>query len=37
MSDYLIEGLTTEMANAVREEQIRVKIVSRQVLDRILA
>ena len=35
-SDTLIEGLTTEIANAVAHENIRVSAVSRTKLDRIL-
>lgn len=36
VSDYLIDSLTTELANAVSYEEIRVNIVSRKALDRIL-
>jgi TolB-like protein len=36
MSDTLIEGLTTEIANAVAYEGVRVRVVSRTVLDQIL-
>jgi TolB-like protein len=36
MSDTLIEGLTTEIANAVAYENIPVSVVSRTKLDRIL-
>jgi hypothetical protein len=36
LSDTLIEGLTTEMANAVAYEGVQVRVVSRTVLDRIL-
>ena len=36
MSDTLIEGLTTEIANAVAYEGIRISVVSRTKLDRIL-
>jgi len=36
MSDTLIEGLTTETANAVASEGIQVRVVSRTVLDQIL-
>jgi TolB-like protein len=36
LSDTLIEGLTTEIANAVAYEGVKVRVVSRTVLDRIL-
>jgi len=36
MSDTLIEGLTTETANAVAYEGVQVRVVSRTVLDQIL-
>jgi TolB-like protein len=36
LSDALIEGLTTEIANAVAYEGVQVRVVSRTVLDRIL-
>lgn len=36
MSDTLIEGLTTETANAVAYEGVQVRVVSRMVLDQIL-
>ena len=36
LSDTLIEGLTTEIANAVAYEGVQVRVVSRTVLDRIL-
>jgi TolB-like protein len=36
LSDTLIEGLTTQMANAVAYEGIEVRVVSRTVLDQIL-
>jgi TolB-like protein len=36
LSDTLIEGLTTELANAVAYEGVQVRVVSRTVLDRIL-
>jgi len=36
MSDTLIEGLTTELANAVAYEGIQVRVVSRTILDQIL-
>ena len=36
LSDLLIEGLTTEIANAVNYEGIPVRVVSRTNLDRIL-
>jgi TolB-like protein len=36
LSDTLIEGLTTEIANAVAYEGIEVRVVSRTVLDQIL-
>ena len=36
LSDYLINGLTTSIANAVNEEDINISIVSRKNLDRIL-
>jgi TolB-like protein len=36
LSDTLIEGLTTEIANAVAYEGIRVRVVSRTILDQIL-
>ena len=36
LSDYLINGLTTSIANAVNEEGIKVSIVSRKNLDRII-
>lgn len=36
LSDTLIEGLTTEIANAVNYEGIQVRVVSRTTLDQIL-
>ncbi|UCF99138.1 MAG: hypothetical protein JSV89_06265 [Spirochaetaceae bacterium] len=36
LSDTLIEGLTTEIANAVNYEGIQVNVVSRTILDQIL-
>lgn len=36
LSDTLIEGLTTEIANAVNYEGMRVRVVSRTALDQIL-
>jgi TolB-like protein len=36
LSDTLIDGLTTEIANAVAYEGVQVRVVSRTVLDRIL-
>ena len=36
LSDTLIEGLTTEIANAVKWEGIQVNVVSRTILDQIL-
>jgi len=36
LSDTLIEGLTTEIANAVAYEGIQVRVVSRTILDQIL-
>ncbi len=36
LSDYLIQGLTTEIANAINWEGIKVNMVSRQNLDRII-
>ncbi len=36
LSDYLINGLTTSIANAVNEEDINVSIVSRKNLERII-
>jgi len=36
LSDTLIEGLTTEIANAVSYEGMRVRVVSRTTLDQIL-
>jgi TolB-like protein len=36
LSDTLIEGLTTETANAVAYEGIQVRVVSRTILDQIL-
>ena len=36
LSDTLIEGLTTEIANAVNYEGMRVRVVSRTTLDLIL-
>jgi len=36
LSDTLIEGLTTETANAVNYEGIQVRVVSRTTLDQIL-
>lgn len=36
LSDTLIEGLTTELANAVAYEGIQVRVVSRTILDQIL-
>jgi len=36
LSDTLIEGLNTETANAVAYEGIRVRVVSRTILDQIL-
>lgn len=36
LSDYLINGLTTSIANAVNYEDIKVSIVSRKNLDRII-
>lgn len=35
-SDYLIQGLTTEIANAIRYEEMDIIIVSRRNLDRII-
>jgi TolB-like protein len=35
-SDYLIDALTTGLANAIREEGLDAKLVSRGALDRIL-
>jgi TolB-like protein len=37
LSNFLIDSLTTELANAISYEEIQVSIVSRQVLDRIMA
>ena len=36
ISDYLINGLTTQIANAIKYEEINTKVVSRQHLDRIM-
>jgi TolB-like protein len=36
LSDTLIEGLTTELANAVNYEGMQVRVVSRTTLDQIL-
>ncbi len=36
LSDYLINGLTTSIANAVNYENIKVSILSRKNLDRII-
>ncbi|MQY77257.1 MAG: hypothetical protein GH155_06465 [Spirochaeta sp.] len=36
LSDYLINGMTTSIANAVNYEDINISIVSRKNLDRIL-
>jgi TolB-like protein len=36
LSDTLIEGLTTEIANALAYEGVRVRVVSRTILDQIL-
>lgn len=36
ISDYLINGLTTEIANAITYEKINTKVVSRQHVDRIM-
>ena len=36
LSDYLTNGLTTSIANAVNAEDIKVSIVSRKNLDRII-
>jgi len=36
LSDTLIEGLTTEIANAVSYEGVQVRVVSRTILDQIL-
>jgi TolB-like protein len=35
-SDYLINSLTSQIASAVNEEELKHKVVSRQALDRIL-
>ncbi|MGC9312063.1 MAG: CsgG/HfaB family protein [Sediminispirochaetaceae bacterium] len=36
ISDYLIDTLTSQIAQALREEELDLKVVSRQVLDRIM-
>lgn len=36
ISDYLIDTLTSHIAQALREEELDLKVVSRQVLDRIM-
>ena len=36
LSDTLIEGLTTEIANALAYEGVQVRVVSRTILDQIL-
>jgi TolB-like protein len=36
ISEYVINRMTTEIANAVREEGMSVKIVSRNTLDRLM-
>jgi len=36
ISDYLIDTLTSHIAQALREEELGLKVVSRQVLDRIM-
>jgi TolB-like protein len=36
LSDTLIEGITTELANAVSYEGMQVRVVSRTILDQIL-
>ena len=37
LSDYIRQGLTTEIANAVLYEEMNVKVISRQQLDQLMA
>lgn len=37
LSNYVINGLSTELANAVNEENLELNIVTRQSIDKILA
>ncbi len=36
LSEYLRQGLTTEIANAVSYEELNIKVISRQILDQIM-
>lgn len=37
LSDYVINGLSSEIANAINEEKFNLKVVSRQAVDKIMA
>lgn len=37
LSPYVINGLSTELANALNDEEIEINIVTRQSLDKIMA
>ena len=37
LSEYVRHGLTTEIANAIHEEDLDIKVISRQQLDQIMA
>ncbi len=36
LSEYIRRGLTTEIANAVKYEELDIKVISRQLLDQIM-
>ncbi|MBI9105039.1 MAG: hypothetical protein JEY99_21670 [Spirochaetales bacterium] len=37
LSKYISQGLTTQIANTIAEEELDIKIISRQMLDQIMA